>query len=96
MSSSLFCKFTVENKMDINGRNYSPEMPHWAHELLQNEVLGLGTVAESPAVVGEVILQVEVANLLIEDVLLVEEEDHRGLSQPRVLQDCREQRHGLL
>ena len=74
----------------------SPEMPHWAHELLQNEVFSLDAVAESPAVVGEVILQVEVANLLIEDVLLVEEEDHRGLSQPRVLQNCREQRHGLL
>ena len=54
-------------------------MPHWAHELLQNEVFSLDAVAESPAVVGEVILQVEIANLLIEDVLLVEEEDHRGL-----------------
>ena len=73
-----------------------PEMPHWVHELLENEVFSLDAVAESSAVVGEVILQVEVANLLIEDVLLVEEEDHRGLPQPRVLQDCREQRHGLL
>ena len=71
-------------------------MPDWAHELIQNIVFSLDTVAESPAVVGEVILQVEVANLLIEDVLLVEEEDHRGLPQPRVLQDCRKQRHGLL
>ena len=81
--------------MDGNGTAV-PEMPDWAHELLQNEVFSLDAVAESPAVVGEVILQVEVANLLIEDVLLVEEEDHRGLSQPWVLQDCREQRHGLL
>ena len=81
--------------MDGNGTAV-PEMPDWAHELLQNEVFSLDAVAESPAVVGEVILQVEVANLLIEDVLLVEEEDHRGLPQPRVLQDCREQRHGLL
>ena len=71
-------------------------MPYWVHELLQNEVFSLNTVAESPAVVREVILQVEVADLLIEDVLLVQEEDHRGLPQPWVLQDCREQRHGLL
>ena len=73
-----------------------PEMPDWVHELIQNIVFSLDAVAESPAVVGEVILQVEIPNLLIEDVLLVEEEDHRGLPQPRVLQDCREQSHGLL
>lgn len=47
-------------------------------------------------VLREVIHQMRVHDLLLEQVLLVEEQDDGGVLEPRVRDDCPEQRFALL